>query len=39
MCYNEGKNSYTLRGFTAKMLKYLWNETKEQEEKKKVDAK
>jgi len=24
MCYNEGRNSYTLRGLTAKICKYLW---------------
>ncbi|CDW77844.1 UNKNOWN [Stylonychia lemnae] len=37
MCFNEGKNSFTLRGFTAKICKYLWTETKQQEIQTKVD--
>eukprot|EP00347_Sterkiella_histriomuscorum_P000202 403376789 len=37
MCYSEGKNSFTLRGFTAKACKYLWTDTQSQNKNKKTD--
>lgn len=33
MCYGDGKNPKTLRGFSLKVCKYLWDENHEDSSK------